>query len=52
MLKEAKAIARMNVVARFARQEAVEANARAAKEAAQQDIDFLALHRQVLRSNP
>eukprot|EP00903_Cladosiphon_okamuranus_P019985 g18360.t1 len=48
MLKEAKALARESVVARFARQETAEAMARAAKEAAQQQLDFSALHQQLV----
>eukprot|EP00904_Undaria_pinnatifida_P011356 jgi/Undpi1/7350/HiC_scaffold_22.g09823.m1 len=46
MLKEAKAAARANLVARFARQETADVEARAAKETAQQDQDFAALHAQ------
>lgn len=51
MLKEAKALARVAVVARFAKQEAAEATLRAAKEAAQQEVDFSVLHEQVSWSN-
>lgn len=47
MLKEAKALARASVVARFAKQESAEAGARAAREAAQQEMDFEVLHQQV-----
>lgn len=47
MLKEAKASARASVVARFAKQEVAEAGARAAGEAAQQEVDFAVLHQQV-----
>lgn len=49
MLKEAKTLARASVVARFAKQEAAEAGARAAREAAQQELDFAALRQQVRR---
>lgn len=47
MLKEAKALARASVVARFAKQEVAEVEARAAKETAQQEIDFTVLRQQV-----
>lgn len=47
MLKEAKALARARVVARFAKQEVAEAGVRAAREAAQQEVDFTILHQQV-----
>lgn len=47
MLKEAKALARASVVTRFAKQETAEAGARAAREAAQQEVDFSALQQQV-----
>lgn len=47
MLKEAKALARASVVARFAKQEVAEAGARAAREAAQQEVDFTILQQQV-----
>lgn len=47
MLKEAKALARASVVARFARQEAAEAEARATREAEQQEADFEVLQQQV-----
>lgn len=47
MLKEARAAARLSVVQRFAKQEAAEAAARSAKEVAQQEADFSALHQQV-----
>lgn len=49
MVKQAKALARESVVARFAKQEAAEAGARAAREAAQQEVDFAVLHQQVSR---
>lgn len=46
LLKEAKEAARMKVVARFAKQEMAQVQMRADKEAAQQEMDFLALRRQ------
>ena len=46
MLKEAKGVARSNLVARFARQETEEVEARVAKETAQQNTDFASLHQQ------
>lgn len=49
MQKDAKALARASVVARFAKQESAEAGARASREAAQQEVDFTVLHQQVRR---
>eukprot|EP00752_Nemacystus_decipiens_P002610 g2443.t1 len=48
MLKEAKVLARASVVARFAKQETAEAGARAAREAAQQEVDFSVLCQQLV----
>lgn len=47
LLKAAKASAMQRVVERVAKQETAGAAERAAKEAAQQEVDFDALHRQV-----